>query len=166
MDGYLRRILARLGALDPITTLSATPTHLESLLERLGPSGFGDTYAPGKWPARTIVAHLADVELGMGFRLRQALSVPAGDPPHAVQPFDQDAWATRSGRLDPSVTLEAFRALRALNLSLLATLDFDDWSVEAFHPERGFESVDLMVRFLAGHDLNHLDQVAAIAGVR
>jgi hypothetical protein len=166
MDAYLTRLLTRLGPLDPIETLVATPAHLEALVARLGEAGLDATYAAGKWSARTIVAHLADTELGMGFRFRQALSVAPGEPPHAAQPFDQDAWVARSARLDPSLTVETFRALRAWNLSLFARLSLDDWSTDVFHPERGFESVDAMVRFLAGHDLHHLDQLAAIAGVR
>ena len=33
----------------------------------------------------------------------------------------------------------------------------------ADHPERGPESVGLMIRLLAGHDLNHLGQLEEIA---
>jgi hypothetical protein len=165
MDPYIRRILTRLGPLDPIAVLTATPTHLEELVALMGEDGLARSYAPGKWTGQTIVTHLADTELGMGFRFRQAVAVPPGDPPHAAQPFDQDAWAERSARLDASLALETFRALRAWNLALFATFSLDDWSRDVFHPERGFEGVDGMVRFLAGHDLNHLDQLAAIAGV-
>lgn len=166
MDPYLRRILTRLGDADPIEVLGSTPSRLSELVERLGADGLERSHAPTKWPAKVVVAHLADTELGMGFRFRQALAVPPGDPPHAVQPFDQDAWAARSGRLDVALSLEAFRAQRAVHLALFATLSLDDWATEVFHPERGFETVDQMVRFLAGHDLNHLDQLAVVAGVR
>jgi hypothetical protein len=163
VDPYLQRILDRLGPLDPIGVRAATPVRLAELAERLTASAWAASHAPGKWPARTVVAHLADTELGLGFRLRQAVSVPAGDPPHAVQPFDQDAWASRSSRVDPWLALEAFRALRALNLALFAGFSLADWTTDVFHHERGFESVDTMVRFLAGHDLHHLDQLEAVA---
>ncbi|CAN5692723.1 hypothetical protein BH23DEI1_BH23DEI1_04830 [soil metagenome] len=165
MDPYLRRIVSRLGSLDPIEVLASTPTALEVLVARLGDVGLDDSYAPGKWPARTIVAHLADTELGMAFRFRQAVTAPPDEAPHAAQPFDQDAWAARSTAADPSLAVDAFRALRAWNIALFTGFSLDDWSTDVFHPERGFESVDAMVRFLAGHDLNHLDQLAAIAGV-
>jgi hypothetical protein len=164
MDPYLTRIVSRLGPLDPIEVLAATPTALEGLVHRLGPDGLDETYEPGKWTARVIVAHLADTELGMGFRFRQAVAVAPDDAPHAAQPFDQDAWALRSRRADPSLAVETFRALRAWNLALFAGFALDEWSTDVFHPERGFESVDDMVRFLAGHDLHHLDQLVAIAG--
>lgn len=158
MNPYLERILAYLGEQEPIGVLEATPGRLEALLEPFSQSDLERSYAPGKWSARDLVAHLADVELGMGFRLRQAVAVPG----HQVQPFDQDLWAARYARVEPSLSLETFRALRAWNLALFAGFSLQDWLVEAVHPERGVESVDEMVRFLAGHDLNHLRQLERI----
>ena len=163
VDPYLRQILARLGTLDPIEVLAATPSRLAELAEGLTEPDWSRSHEAGKWPARTVLAHLADTELGLGFRLRQAIAVPAGEPPHAVQPFDQDAWAERSSRADPSIALETFRALRAWNLVLLAGFSLEDWGCDMFHHERGFESVDTLVRFLAGHDLHHLDQLERVA---
>lgn len=163
VDPYLRSILDRLGPLDPIDVLGVTPVRLAQLAERFGESDWGRAHAPGKWPARTVLAHLADTELGLGFRFRQAVTVPPGDPPHALQPFDHDAWAARSSRADPHLALETFRALRAWNLTLFSGFSLEDWNADVFHHERGFESVDTMVRFLAGHDLHHLDQLETVA---
>jgi len=163
MDPYLHAILTRLGDLDPIDVLAATPSLLAALAERMSDTDWDTSHAPGRWPARTVLAHLADTELGLGFRLRQAVATTTSAPPHEVQPFDQDAWAARSGRTDPWLSLEAFRALRAWNLSLLSTFSLEDWSREMVHPERGTETVDALVRFLAGHDLHHLDQLETVA---
>lgn len=158
MDVYLQRILDTLGDNDPIEVLGTTPQRLVALLEAMTPADLDRSYAPGKWDARHVFAHLADVELGTGFRLRQTLSQPGIELPA----FDQDLWARRYRRADAALAVEAFRGLRAWNLALLATLSLDDWLAEGYHPERGFESVDVMVRFLAGHDLNHLSQLDAI----
>lgn len=160
MNAYLQRILGLLEDHDPIAVLNATPQRVTALVEHAPPDAYRATYAPGKWDVQALLAHLADVELGMGFRFRQALAAPGIE----LQPFDQDLWARRYARLDPGVAVEAFRALRAWNLALLATLGLDDWLAEAYHPERGFESVDVMVRFLAGHDLNHLMQLERALG--
>jgi hypothetical protein len=157
MDPYLNELLERLGDADPIAVLHATPAHLADLAERLGPDDWSVPLSPGGWCAAEVVAHLADVELAMGFRLRQAV---AGRT--AVQPFDQDAWARRYPRLDVALALEALRALRAWNLALFATFDLDDWLTDLDHPERGRQSVDLVVRTLAGHDLRHLDRLARL----
>lgn len=157
MNPYVARMLNLLGDQDPILVLTATPTRLEALLLNLG-DDVERPYAPGKWDARHILAHLADNELAAGFRLRQMVAVV-----DTVQPYDQDVWATRYGRADPSLSLETFRALRAWNLALYAGFSMEDWLTEAQHPERGVISVDVMVRTLAGHDLNHLEQLGWIA---
>lgn len=157
MNPYLRMHLDRLGELDPIDVLRSTPDRLAVLADRLGEAGFARASRPGGWTFAEVLAHLADVEVAMGFRIRQALAGTIN-----VQPFDQDAWARRYARLQPSLALETLRALRAWNLALLATLDLDDWMVDVVHPERGAESVDQVVRSLAGHDLRHLDALATL----
>jgi hypothetical protein len=157
VNPYLRMHLDRLMDLDPIDVLRSTPERLEALAERLGDDGWTLRTRVGGWTFAEVAAHLADVELAMGFRLRQAL---AGV--EAVQAFDQDAWAVRYPRLQPTLALEAFRALRAWNLALFATLDLDDWLRSVVHPERGAESVDEVVRSIAGHDLRHLDALATL----
>jgi uncharacterized damage-inducible protein DinB len=159
MDAYLASLIERLGDEDPIAVLQATPARLSELAERLGPDGWDAEVSPGGWTFAETLAHLADVELAMGFRLRQAV---AGQP--TVQAFDQDAWARRYGRLDASLALEMLRAARAWNLALLATFDLDDWLCDVVHPERGPESVDAVVRYLAAHDLRHLDRLVALLG--
>ncbi|UCH27255.1 MAG: DinB family protein [Trueperaceae bacterium] len=161
VDPYIDRILTTLGNRDPIVVLEATPKQLEAYLVRFSEHDFERSYAPGKWSARAILAHLADVELGLGFRFRQALVEPGYRP----DSFDQDLWARRYARLDPSLAVETFRALRAWNLALFATFELDDWLKEVSYPFAGIDTVDMMVRFLAGHDLNHLLQLETIAGL-
>jgi uncharacterized damage-inducible protein DinB len=157
MDPYQQALLDRLGEADPIEVLNATPARLLEVAERLNPDDWTLPLSPGGWSAAEVVAHLADVELAMGFRLRQAV---AGQT--AVQPFDQDAWARRYRRLEPTLALEMLRAARAWNLALFATFDLDDWLTDLEHPERGSESVDMVVRSLAGHDLRHLDRLVGL----
>ena len=160
MQTYVERILATLGDKDPIEVLQVTPLRIEQLIQEFIPEDYLRSYAPGKWSAREILAHLADVELAHGFRLRQTL---AADEP-VLQPFDQDIWAQRYRRADPSLAVACFSGVRSWNLALLTTLDLDGWLKEAYHPERGMVSMDVMVRTMAGHDLNHLQQLETIAG--
>ena len=159
MDPYIERILDRLGDADPIAILQATPGRLELFLEGAAPNVLGRSYAAGKWSAATILAHLADVEAGLGYRLRQGLAVPN----YEVEPFDQDAWVRRSRRLDAALAVEVHRALRQWHLGLLAGFDLDDWLRPIRYPFEGIDSLDMLVRFWAGHDLNHLDQLEVVA---
>jgi len=149
------RYLELLGSLDAIEVLQATPLRLLETFESLAPADLDASYAPDSWTRREVLIHLADMELVMGFRFRQLAAVPGVE----LQPFDQDVWARRYRQLDPSLAVEAFRSQRALNLALFTSFSLEDWLVEAYHPERGFESMDLMVRMLAGHDLDHLRQL-------
>jgi uncharacterized damage-inducible protein DinB len=159
MNPYIERILGYLGDQDPISVLQQTPGKLEHLLETLSPADYEQSYEAGKWTAREILAHMADVELLLGYRLRQAVS----EANYVVQVMDQDTWAKRYKKLEPSHSVETFRALRSWNLALFSTFGLEDWNKETTHPERGKETVDLMVSFLAGHDLNHLQQLEQIA---
>ncbi|MEX2536918.1 MAG: DinB family protein [Trueperaceae bacterium] len=159
MQNYLERILATLGERDPIEVLQVTPLRIEELVQGFVPQDFARSYAPGKWNAREILAHLADVELAHAFRFRQTLA--ESEP--VLQPFDQDRWAQRYRRADPSLAVAGFTSVRSWNLALLATLDLDGWLKEAYHPQRGMMSMDLMVRTVAGHDLNHLEQLEIIS---
>lgn len=145
----------RLAGRDPIEVLHATPALLSELFEAITEADLEAPYAPGKWNPRQLIAHLADVELASGWRLRQTVAAPGVE----LALWEQDVWAQRYGRMDAALALEAFRALRAWNLALLASLSLQDWLAEGYHPERGFESVDFMVRYLAAHDLNHLAQL-------
>lgn len=151
----MKHYLTLLGELDPVDVLRATPARLKEYVETSSPGELDVPYAPGKWCPREVLAHLADVELVMGFRLRQVVAAPGIE----LQPFDQDVWAERYGRLDPGLAVEAFSAQRVWNLALVAGFSLEDWLAEAYHPERGFESADLMVRMMAGHDINHLTQL-------
>jgi hypothetical protein len=160
MQTYTERILATLGDKDPIEVLQVTPLRVEQLIQGFVPHDYDTSYAPGKWSAREILAHLADVELAHAFRFRQTLA----ESQPVLQSFDQDVWAKRYRRADPSLAVASFSAVRSWNLALLTTLDLDDWLKEAYHPERGMISMDLRVRTMAGHDLNHLEQLETIAG--
>jgi hypothetical protein len=162
MNPYRDRILGLLGARPAVASLEATPARIEALVASIGPNGMSRAYAPGKWTARQIFAHLADAEIAVGFRLRQALA----ENEHVIQPFDQDLWARRYEALDGEAAARAFCALRPWNLALVRTFTPQDLARPLMHPERGMESVEILVRMLAGHDLNHLSQLDGRRAVR
>ena len=149
------------GNLDPRAILAATPGVLHQLCCELTPEQIEAPWAPGKWSPREIVAHLADCELVFSFRFRQTLAAT----PHApatVQPFDQEAWAARYAAYALPEALELFRAARAWNLKLIGSLSAADFEREAMHPERGSMSFRFQTELVAGHDLNHLQQLHTV----
>jgi hypothetical protein len=152
---YRARLLGLLGERSPIESLESSAKRVEETARRLGEAGLSRTYGPGKWTGKQILAHLADAEVGIGFRTRQTLS----EDNHAIQAFDEAAWARRYDNVDVEAALGSFLALRRWNLALFRRLGPDDLKREAVHPERGPETLGTIVKLLAGHDLNHLAQL-------
>lgn len=146
---------------DARAVLSSTPGLLHQVACTLSPERIETPIAPGKWSPRQIIAHLADCELALSFRLRQTLASPAATPA-LLQPFDQDAWARHYDAYDLPAALEVFRAARGWNLKLIGSLSQADLSREAFHPERGPLTVQLLLETSAGHDLHHLGQLQQV----
>jgi hypothetical protein len=107
-----------------------------------------------------IIAHMADAELVVGWRLRQVLSSNA----IPLQAYDQDLWAStfNYSRRDPRQSLASYSAYRAANLVLLKSVPRKLWENYGVHAERGNESINHVVRMVAGHDLNHIWQIERI----
>jgi len=154
---YVQRIQGRLAGQDPLKVQFTTAKKLARLIKGASPAKLRKRPAPEKWSVAEIVAHLADVEIAVSWRIRSILGAP-GIP---VQAFDQDAWvvAGHYGKRDARKSLEQFRVLRETNLTLYKMLSPEQWKHYGLHAERGEESIERMVQMLAGHDINHLEQV-------
>ena len=137
-----------------------TPKRLEALVDGFSGTALRKRPAPETWSVAEILAHLADAEIAIGWRMRLIL----GSPGTSIQAFDQDSWLTalHYERRDPHKDLIQFRVLREGNLALLETLTPEQWKQFGMHSERGRESIDHLVRLIAGHDLNHVQQIERI----
>jgi uncharacterized damage-inducible protein DinB len=149
----------QLGERDPLTVLAETPRRVRELAATLGPDGLNRPYAPGKWTARQILAHLAHVELTFGTRFRQAVTLDK----YVVEPFDQDQWMAREPLPEGNDVIEALCGLRQWNLAFFRSLTPAEQARTFQHPERGTLSVGWLLELMAGHDLNHLAQIEMIA---
>ena len=157
---YTARILAHTDGQDPLKVQIATPKKLDRLVKGVSPARLRKRPAPEKWSVSEILAHLADVEIVVGWRMRSILGAPGTD----VQAYDQNAWVTalHYEKRDPRQSLTQMRVLREANLALLKTLTPDQWKQFGQHSERGQESIERIVRMVAGHDLNHIQQIERI----
>jgi uncharacterized damage-inducible protein DinB len=161
--GYVAAILELLGERDPLEVLRGMPDQLRSAMEGVEDERLTRPEAPARWSLRDVAQHLADNDLVWGFRLRMVLAQER--PPLAG--YDQDQWARDLAydRVRPEEALEAFAAMRRLNLALLARVPDAALDRVGIHAERGEESVRHMMRLYAGHDLVHLRQAERIRGV-
>lgn len=141
----------------PLRVLGRTPRALGGVVRRRRRRLLARRPKPGEWSATEVLAHLADVELASGFRIRKILS----EPRPALSAYDQDAWAKalRYPRQDPRELLETFQAMRSANLSLVRSLAPAQRRRVGVHAEAGPIRLDQLVAHLANHDLNHLNQL-------
>lgn len=160
VQDYTQRLLSYGEGKEPLRLQQAAPKKLALLLKGKTGRQLMRRPAPDKWSVAEIVAHLADAELAISWRIRQILSNNAVP----IQAYDQDVWAKTFdyAHRDPRQSLANFRTLREANVALLKFVPRKLWDNYGIHEERGNESVSHVVRMVAGHDLNHLQQIQRI----
>ena len=115
------------------------------------------SYAPGKWPVKYILHHLADSETVLFDRIRRVIS----EGRQVLWAFDQDAWA---GRLDYSrVPLDLSRRIYdSVRWGIIyhARLHYEkDGHLEFVHSETGIRTLKDEFDKVAWHNEHHLEQI-------
>ena len=157
---YAQRIIGNVQGQDPLKVQAATPKKLDRLIKGVSAAKLRKRPAPDKWSAAEILAHLADAEIVIGWRLRSIL----GSPGVAIQAYDQNSWvsALHYEKRDPRLCLAQMHAVREANIALLKSLTPVQWKHSGMHSERGEETIEQIVRLIAGHDVNHIQQIERI----
>jgi DinB superfamily len=158
---YKARILALTDNKDPLTIQRETPNQLARLIEGIPAEKLRQRPAPDKWSIAEILAHLSETEIGSSWRYRQMIE-HNGTP---LSSYDQDLWETLGeySARDAKESLQLFRLLRESNLRMLDRLSPERWQCYGIHAERGRMSVSDLARQVAGHDLNHIEQIRKVA---
>jgi hypothetical protein len=154
---YQAKLLSLMGNRDPIAVLSETAKVLRGIVGQYSRDALQRRPYPGKWTPTEILGHLLDSEWVYGFRVR---AIFAENEP-TIMSMDQDLWvsAQNYAERDPAELVEQFGHLRAVNLGLWKLMKPKDLERCGRHNERGLESLGLMVKMHAGHDLSHIDQI-------
>ena len=159
-EDYTARIFSYVGKRDPLRMLRATPAALARRIAGVPARRLTARPAPGKWSVGEILAHLSEIELLWGYRVRTMLE---RDEPEIVG-MDQEVRA-RVGRYEkrnPRESLALFTALRRSHLALLSVLPRKTLQRRARHSQFGVLTIFDIMRLLAGHDVNHTRQIDAI----
>ena len=154
---YHRKLQDLLGDRDPIAVLSETPDVIAGIVKEHSTTKMRARPFEGKWTPNEIIGHLTDAEWIFGFRVRHILC--ENQPP--IVGMDQDLWVEGQKHNDrePTELVDMFRGLRRYNLVLWKSLRSVELTRVGQHSERGPESLGLMLRMNAGHDLSHIDQI-------
>jgi hypothetical protein len=159
---YLTRIRAYTQAKDPLELQQQTPAILAELLSKASDQQLTTRPAQDKWSIGEILAHLAEDEIATAWRYRQMLEHDG----LRLEGFDQDLWA-RTGHYasrEPHDSLTLFRLLRQANLKFLQQIGPEKWQCSGVHSERGRITIRDLAVHMAGHDLNHIEQIRTILG--
>ena len=155
---YREKLFNLLDGRDPVEVLGQTASTLADIVAKHPAEILRERAMQGKWTPNEIIGHLTDSEWVYGYRLRLIL---CEDEP-VILGIRQDAWVAsqRHNEREPSELVEIFRTLRVLNLSVWRRMLPEDLQRNGQHNERGAESLAVMLRLLAGHDLSHLHQIS------
>jgi len=139
-DGDVRATL-RTQIADTAALLLAAPTNLHE-----------HRYAAGKWSVKEVVAHMADTERVLAYRI---LRFARGDDTPLAS-FDEQLWAPAAGcemRTLPSLVAE-FEAVRAATAALLQGLPPEAWT-RGGQASGAAVTVRALAWIIAGHELHH-----------
>lgn len=157
---YLSRIKSYSDDESFLDSQASTADVVRQLIAGVPSAALHKTPAPGKWSVVAIIAHMAEDELVSSWRYRQMLE----NSGCAMAGFDQDLWA-KLGQYETWTAedaLQMFRLLREANLRMLKSLTREEWERHGVHAERGKITVRDLARHMAGHDVNHLEQIRRI----
>jgi hypothetical protein len=157
---YARGLLNRLSDRNWLAVLEATPAALRTSFDGLDDATIRKPERAGKWSMIEAAHHLADSEMVVGVRVR--MIVAHERPP--ILAYDQDLWASNLRYREAALAdvLTQFTVVREANVRLARKLTPAEFARYGVHSERGGESVQYLLRLVAGHDLVHLDQIARI----
>ena len=123
----------------------------------LGEGDLARTYAPGKWPVRFVLHHIADSETVLFERIRRTLS----EPKPVLWVFDPDLWA--KGLDYASVPLEVSRrvyeAVRGAVIHYARQRYETDGRREFVHSATGVRTLKDELDKIASHNEHHLAQI-------
>ena len=156
-QAYREKMFKLLGDQNPLEVLAQTASTLDDIVRKHSATVLRTRPFERKWTPNEVIGHLADSEWVYGYRLRLIL---CEDNP-TILGMDQDLWVSgqRHNEREPSELVEMFRTMRQFNMVLWKRMSPADLKRTGQHNKRGPESMGVMLRMQAGHDLSHLDQI-------
>ena len=115
------------------------------------------TYAPGKWPVRFILHHLADSETVLFDRIRRVLS----EPRQVLWVFDQDAWAQGLdySQVPLDISRRVYESVRSAIIYHAGVHYESKGHLEFVHSVTGVRTLKDEFDKVASHNEHHLTQI-------
>jgi hypothetical protein len=107
-----------------------------------------------------VVNHVADSHLNGYVRFKFALT--ENEP--AVKPYDEKLWADLADArtVEPQVSLHLLDALHLRWVTLLRSLDVEDFARRLTHPEWGKQPLEMFLQLYEWHGRHHTAHIMAL----
>ncbi|RXJ04258.1 putative metal-dependent hydrolase [Anaerobacillus alkaliphilus] len=142
-----------------ISELEATPELLRKAVEGLTVEQLATPYRPEGWRVDQVVHHLADSHLNAYIRVKLALT----EENPLVKVYDEVLWAQLpDNQLPIEVSLQLLLATHARLVTLLNSLQDEDFKRTINHPDNGIVSVEQLIATYAWHGKHHIAHITSL----
>ena len=143
-----------------IAAIAATPANMRAAVKGLNDQQLDTPYRDGGWTIRQVVHHVPDSHMNAYVRYKLALTE---DEP-TIKPYAEDRWAELSdSQATPiEVSLALLENLHARWVTLLRSLQSDDWKKNFRHPELGVVSLEKNLALYAWHGRHHTAHITEL----
>ncbi len=144
-----------------ISHIDSSPARFAAVLSRLEAADSVETTRPGEWSAAEVLAHVRTSQDIIEPRIMAILS--RDNPP--LPAFDDGVWMQvgRYAFVPVPEALEIMRLKRRELVRVLRSIPLEAWSRTGVHEARGPISVLDIVRGIAEHEDEHINQIAQSA---
>ena len=139
--------------------LALVPASLRRIVEKVDPSRYDERLATDRFTLREAIAHVADMEPVLRWRMELAAESPGSPVPNFDQ--DEEAIAKNYAAWEVGPTLDTLAEERAKTMRVYRSFDETQLKLCIVHPILGEVSIFDLAVFLLGHDMYHLDQASA-----
>lgn len=143
-----------------IEEISALPKRFREAVTGLKDEQLDTQYREGGWTIRQVVHHVPDSHLNAYIRCKLALTenVPT------IKPYNEDAWAKlKDSELTPiEVSLTLLDSVHSRWVTLLKSLQPDDFQRKLNHPEAGVMTLDRLINIYDWHGRHHTAHITSL----
>jgi uncharacterized damage-inducible protein DinB len=145
---------------EAIETLKSFPSLIFTAVSPLSPEQLDTPYRPGGWTVRQLIHHCADSHMNAFIRFKLALT----EQNPTIKPYEEAEWARLSdSNLPIEPSLELIKAIHLKWVTLLESMESEDFKKTFFHPEKqksqSLDGVTLMYAWHSTHHLAHVQQL-------
>ncbi len=143
-----------------IDQIAEAPALMRAAADGLTATQLDTPYREEGWTVRQVVSHVSDSHINAYIRFRWVLTE---DEP-VIKTYDQVAWAeltdARAGEVEVSLLL--LEALHKRWVTLLRSLEEEDFRRTLHHPEEGTMTLDDLLCTYAWHGRHHAAHITAL----